>query len=632
MPAFLLFAKTQRTCRPRRFRSSAGGRALSVACALWTAIGLCATGQVQTASPATTPDPLMSLMLTQPKIDVSAPVQPTASVEPALVRPGQEALYQVVFNALEDSIEWPAKLPAPAGVEARLTAQSQIMSMVGAVLQPRTTFNCRVRASRPGQYAMPEFSVNVYGQPVTVPAVRWGVAELPGATSAQLLTLELSNTNPYVGEAVLASVRFPLAASTPIQALGQVQIKGQGFVVDSSSARQRLDEVVDGRPQCLVYEVFFTPIATGRLSASAQGYAVANRFFGGGIVVGPASPAAGPAQYNFMDSDPVTLQVRPLPPGGELPGFTGAVGTSYRLASPELSASNLVVGTPVKLRVRVHGEGNLARLVPPPPPLPPDWQVFAHAAEPVAPQVLHAQGFATFSYTLVPLTETAQTTPAIPFSVFDTQLEVYRDLTIPPLPVTIRPGLRPADYAVIQQAESLSPTDAKEPALSGLAAVPGMAAHTLVPFQNQAWFPAIQLAPGLCLLGLWLWDRRRRYLEQHPEVVLRARARRSLRREWRTLRKAARLGDSARFGQAAVAALRAACAPHYPADARALVGGDVIAVLPPAVRQPRMVEVVRRFFVVTDAARFGTAPSTQDGLLDLHPELEHILHELEAGL
>ena len=70
--------------------------------------------------------------------------------------------------------------------------------------------------------------------------------------------------------------------------------------------------------------------------------------------------------------------MRPLPREGELPGFTGAIG-SFAVGPPKLATNVLRVGDPVKLTVTVtnRGDGPLARLVAPPPPQVRDWQVFA---------------------------------------------------------------------------------------------------------------------------------------------------------------------------------------------------------------------------------------------------------------
>jgi hypothetical protein len=133
------------------------------------------------------------------------------------------------------------------------------------------------------------------------------------------------------------------------------------------------------------------------------------------------------------------------------------------------------------------------------------------------------------------------------------------------------------------------------------------------------------------LFGLWTWDRRRRYLEQHPDIVRRRRARRALNRERRRLRKAARRKDAPTFATSAVNAMRVACAPHYPAEARALVGADIIPILETDSTQPQG-DLVRRFFALTDAVRFGKAAPNGHELLSLEPQLEQVLDQLEAKL
>jgi len=311
----------------------------------------------------------------------------------------------------------------------------------------------------------------------------------------------------------------------------------------------------------------------------------------------------------------------------------------------------LRVGDPVKLTVSVvnRSDAPFARLVAPPPPQAREWQVFA-ATDYAPPQMIPTprpspltilgprpqpesmQGFVTFNYTLIPLTETARATPSIPFSCFDPKSGTYADLTIPSVPVTVNPGAAPADLTALTQSASTAGQPEKELVLYGLAPSRGRIAASLVPPQQQAWFPLIQLAPAAFFFGLWNWDRRRRYLERHPDVLLRRRARRALRRQRRILQRAARMADGPRFAAAAVTAMRVACAPRYPAEPRALVGADVLPLLPEPDRSGRPGEVVRRFFTVTDAARFGTAPPNPADLLPLQPDLERVLLQLEDRL
>ena len=113
------------------------------------------------------------------------------------------------------------------------------------------------------------------------------------------------------------------------------------------------------------------------------------------FVARSSSPArstipGGPPQYTLLESDPVELNVRPLPTEGQLPGFAGAIG-SFAVGPPKLATNVLRVGDPVKLTVTVtnRGEGPLARLVAPPPPKSREWQVFA-ANNYAPPQVVPA--------------------------------------------------------------------------------------------------------------------------------------------------------------------------------------------------------------------------------------------------
>src|SRR5258708_11923038 len=59
--------------------------------------------------PAAQQDPLMSLMMSQPKLDTTSPVIATASFEPQVIHPGEQSIYRVSLNALEESIEWIAR-------------------------------------------------------------------------------------------------------------------------------------------------------------------------------------------------------------------------------------------------------------------------------------------------------------------------------------------------------------------------------------------------------------------------------------------------------------------------------------------------------------------------------------------
>ena len=575
----------------------------------------------------------MSLMMSQPRIDITSPVHAFASFDPPSVRPGEQSTYRITLNALEESVDVPAELTCSPGLDLRRSAHGQVFSLAFDKLVPITQMNYRAHAEKVGTFVVPEFSVQVYGKPVIVPAAELQVmaAPPPGPITFRPI-LELTQTNLLAGQSVPARIVLAGPPGAAFQTLGQVQFIGEGIVVDQGSVRQRIESKPRELPSAIafIYEVMITPIQAGKITLSAQGFTSRNAFSGPIVITAPGTGPGAPPQQTLVETDPVQVNVRPLPLEGRLPGFTGAIGR-FHLDPPKLQTNTLRVGDPVRMDVLVQSEGNMPRLVPPPPPNSRDWQILSANDNPV--QLMQPRGAATvFHYTLVPFSAEAQTTPAIPFSYYDPERGAYVDMTIPPLPVTVTPGQVPSELmAMLQTNRSLAKED-EQLTLRGLAAARGLTAHSLVPLQQETWFSLVQLIPAAGFAGLLSWDRRRRYLEQHPDVILRARARRALRRQRRALRHAARVGDADAFAIAAVNAMRVACAPHYPAEPRALVGSDVLQVLGPNADSSQSPALVRRFFAFTDAAQFSPASPHTAELLSLEPELEHLLEHLEAKL
>jgi len=130
---------------------------------------------------------------------------------------------------------------------------------------------------------------------------------------------------------------------------------------------------------------------------------------------------------------------------------------------------------------------------------------------------------------------------------------------------------------------------------------------------------------------LWQWDRRRRFLEAHPDIVRRAQARRALRRERRELQAAAEAQDARAFIRHAAQAMTIAVAPHFPANPRALVGGDVLAQLDAAAQHGQSADTVRQVFAAADA-EFAAVPPLPSDLLALRPGVESVLQKLEEKL
>ncbi len=477
------------------------------------------------------------------------------------------------------------------------------------------------------------FRLQVYGQSVSVPAAQLEVkADLPEPHEpAQQLLIEPSSTNVYVGENFNVSVMLPSTAAGGIQGVSDVQFNGDGFIVDKSNVRQSIRPIdLNGRRvTAYSYETSVTPIAAGTLNLSAQGFTTGMRPGVPIVINGQIVMSGGSPQWILLDSEPVAIHVRPLPAENELPGFNGAVG-SYTCDPPSVATNSLKVGEPVQLNIVIRSQENLNRINPPLPMAAEGWQIFSAERGGIAGGP-NGPG-ASFHYTLIPLTTAVRITPAIPFSCFDPERGQYVDLTIPSLPVTVLTGgiATNADSALLVS-ENIAKPESRT-GLSKLAASPGCTGGGLVPLQMRGWFPLMQIFPALGFCGLWFWNRRRRHLERHPEVVRRRAARRALRRECRLLAQAVAGGDAGKFARSAIKALQIASAPHYPAAPRALVCGDVLQILTVPERDGKPGETVRRFFAAADAAEFAEQSENQTALLAENSTLMEVISMLEARL
>ncbi|MEI7533877.1 MAG: hypothetical protein WCK57_05855 [Verrucomicrobiae bacterium] len=561
------------------------------------------------------PGGLIQLQTAQPAVDVTTPVTATAEFDPPVVRPGDKVFYRVTLDAAEAAIDWPEKIPAPSELKFGASAHGQTTQNLGNKFRSLTAFIYEVRPVVAGNFIITNFTVTVAGVAVEIPAATLEVvathSDLPAPRQLQL---ETSVTNLFLGEPFRVRVLLPAGIRNEIEALREIQLNSDGLMIDKTAMRQSIEVTSVGgqlKP-ALVCEMKVTPIAAGRQSFSAQAFTAGREFSGAISIRGQVTIPGGPTKYILLVSDKITINVRPLPADAP-PGFTGAIGKFF-VDPPQLSTNRLHVGEPVHLKIIFHGENDLTRFVPPATPRSRDWQIIADKPP--------ATGF-----TLIPQTDEAHETPAIPFSYFDPAAEQYFDLTIPSQPVTvIGDGLPTQLTAFDRDEKSTMPLK-----LSDLAPTPGKIATSLKPPQLRATLVCLQMLPLLGLLALWQWDCRRRFLEAHPEIVRRRQARRALRREKRELQKAFATGDAKSFCEHAANAMSIAVAPHYPANPQALVCADVLAQLDEANHNGIAGETVRKIFAAVDT-QFALTKQTQVDSLALKASVDALLQTLEEKL
>jgi len=580
-------------------------------------------------------DPTMQLLLSQPPVDTDSPVVVTAVIDPPVVAVGDLAVYRISLNALEASVRWPPELYSPPGLTMKPGGSGQILPLIGNVQRPITARNFHLRAARPGFYTLPAFEIEAYGKRVVVPEAQLEVvgAKSPAQEPARRLYLRLGRTNVFVGETITATVLAPGTSSNVVSGLSQIQFNGGGMHGAKSPSRQLVEprEVNGRRVSTVIYESSVVPISPGNLEVSVQGF-TAGMFFSGPVVLQGQLTFQGGTENLLLDSEPVPLQVQALPSINEGQGFTGFIGT-LGVDPPQLSTNSLRVGDAVRLLVTIRGDPSVGRLIPPPAPVRVEgWQVFppSPAEPPSRPPSTNV--VVAFAYTLIATSEEIKHTPAIPFHIFDPIRAAYVDLTIPPVPVQASAEGLPTNWvAEIAALEADERVD-KRPRLNELTHAPGKTLASLQPLQASPNFLLVQFGPVAGLLAWWGWARRQRYLAAHPEILRRRHARRALRHERRVLHGAVARNDPAGFARSAVAALQIASAPHYPAEPRALVCGDVLGLFDERQQRGQTGDTIRRVFAQCDATDFSASHRNGNPLFELKVELDRILKQMEARL
>jgi BatD DUF11 like domain len=559
----------------------------------------------------------------------SRPFSATATFEPSTVRLMRFGEYRVTVVGARLGVELPDPLPVPEGLVVELSNRSQSVSIVNGQRVESVTFHYSVTAARPGLFVMPSFTATVAGIAVTVPAAQVRVQE-PGADDLPYqgahAAIDLPDREYYVGQTVQARLLVFDTPDETVQAIANVTKPAGDFLFQSQPGSRRERVEWQGRTlSAMVTPLRLTPIKPGETEISIQTIVFVSKMNMGGRATGNTAQA-------MLDTPPVRVRVRPLPEKGRKPGFTGGIG-KFDLGRPNVSASEVIVGDPLTLTVTVSGDGNLEALSPPTIPDDQTWQSFTPTSD-VTRDPMTGRGTKTMTYTLVPRDANARAVPSIPFSVFDPERGEFIDLSIPPVPVVVKPsagtpGTAAAQPAVESPPANPSPAKGPEPILTGLAERLGPAQRSVVPVAWRGGFWGAQLLPAAALLGLWYWRRRADYLAAHPEVVRRREARVAARQHLRAARAAAQAKASEDFVRASIDAIRAAAAPLDSTRAESLVLTEVLSNLPDETQVRDADSTVRRLFERAHMTRYSGHGADSDGVFALLPEVERTVATIE---
>lgn len=318
----------------------------------------------------------------------------------------------------------------------------------------------RFRALRAGEFEIGSIRVVSDGRTLETGPVGFSVDEAPTETvdppHGLRLTGVLGKTRAHVGEPVILEYAVSYREDAPGLQLGTISWPAfDDFdVVELSPGFPRKPVEDPGYRKLHPRRVALLPRRAGRLDVGAATVEarVRDRFNmwdsrarrgarkrdNGTLVVSTTFPDADYASH-ILASDPVTLEVVPLPDEGRRASFRGHVG-ALKVES-RVDGTRVKVGERVTLKVTVTVEGHVEGLPDPEIGFPRGFTVSEPEIETSFPDRWNKlRGTRTYTYLLTAVTPGSHVIPAVEMSWFDARTESYGTTRSHPFAVTVVPA------------------------------------------------------------------------------------------------------------------------------------------------------------------------------------------------
>ena len=550
---------------------------------------------------------LLALVLAR---SASADVHVSATIQPTQVGVADVAELDFTIDGADNAAV--PEVPAVEGLSVRYVGPSTQVSFVNGQVSRSVTHRFSVSASRPGAFTIGPLAVVVAGTryeaaPVRLDVTSAGAARAgPGATSAgdQLrLVLAAGKTDVYLHERI--PLRLELwVGNVRVSDLQYPAIPGDGVAIEKlpEQPMQRRE----GGFQVVQFATTLTPLRSGSLTVgpATMGLNLLVRGRGGGdpFFGGIFGDSRRPLE---LHSEPLVLNVLPLPDAGRPADFSGAVGRfDLDVAAAPLA---LVVGDPVTVTWTLRGTGSLEGVTPP--------AITASDALRVYPMQASGQGTTGergFEQVVIPLRPGTVDLPETRFSYFDPEAHEYRTVVRPPIALAVHtaaPG-----SATPEIVGAAAPKPRAEELGRDIVFIkddPGALVPVASARHRRAFFWALQLVPLAAWLGAVVYDRRRRRLRGDVRYARFTRAGRAARTAIAGARQKLGAGDRVAFYDAVARAMCDYLAAKLDLPPGAVTADAVADRLRRHAVAPDVARELEAFFATCEQARFAPAADGQ---------------------
>ncbi len=373
----------------------------------------------------------------------------------------------------------PPKLPDLPNFRIRSRGTASSTRIINGETRVSFTYNFLLAPAKAGAFEIGPSSVEVEGKTYRSEPIRVIVSKTPrnpsAASTLAYVETSVSNKNPYVNEQIEYTFRLFRKVDAKNLDLKLTYDDSQFRKEDMGDARIYMRVLNGVRHHVHELSVALFPIHPGKMtipgaeieldlvnrSGRASRQDPFSLFFDD-----PFNRSRGQAIHKILRSDPIQLNVKPLPKKGRPADFTGLVGQFEIDAS--LSATELEVGDSTTWTVTVKGPASVKNFSLPAPDLGDAFKVYPDQPKTKTGMLGEKlAGEKIFKFALVPLKEGPVSLPPAALSWFDPKKKRYRTARTMPVSFTVSPSSGDDTLKVTQPELPQSGNEKKEVAILG---------------------------------------------------------------------------------------------------------------------------------------------------------------------
>lgn len=482
----------------------------------------------------------LAALLLATSLSFSAESPVTATLDRNIVGLGEQVTLTISFVGVQPTSRPTLQIPNLPVVQM---GHQTAVSIENSQAVQTTQFIYTLSPTQMGQLTIPSMSFTLGGQTVTTAPLPLTVTKAapPPRSEVGEVKLLVPKNSIYLGETLPVEIDLYIQAGrNPTSP----QLQGDGFTVGTMEQQQPRRARLGNQIYNLVpFKSFVVAAKSGRLALGPASMSLdvpapnARRDFFGGIA---------DWQRVTLTSEPFELEVKPLPQDNVPATFNGAVG--HYTMSVTAGPTNLSVGDPITVRVRLTGTGHLDSLRLPDQPSWTGFQTYPPNSAVNSSDSHHLSGIKDFEQVVVPQDEHVGVLPPVQFSYFDLESGSYRTLTGPAFQLR----LRPAEHTARDVPALTNRTDAEQ---TGPAPEPDDILHIRSqiesgqrkPLLSTPWFLALQGLPALVWIALTITRRRREHFLNNPRLQRQRDVSQRVRKSLAELRNYAKTGAAEQF-------------------------------------------------------------------------------------